>query len=402
MEGPSVPFRVGRQPIFDAKLKVHGYELLFRGSRPADAETMAADVLLHSGLDLGLQNLVGNKPAYIKLSRSYLVGGQDIPLSTDQVVIEVPQEVPRDPEVVAGCRELALNGYSLALDGYASGSEDPLLELASVVKLDVLGLPFDRLTEAVQRCSAYRARLVAKKVETTDELLACNALGFDLYQGYLLSRPQVVEGRGLTPAKVRCLQALDKLCDPTSSFEEIEAVIKTDGALSTRFLRAAGAGAAQGLYRPLRSVRDALVILGERRLRSWLSLILLEGTTTSSEEHVSIAMTRARMTELLAEQEAPQMADAAFTVGLVSSLDLLLGVPLPAVVKSLSLSPEVGQAVLSHTGPLGAFLSDVLAQEVGDLNARPRSGLSAEDVSNCYLRALGWANDVCSVLALTA
>ena len=63
MGGRSAPFRVGRQPIFDSKLKVHGYELLFRGAGPADSDAMTADVLVHSGLDLGLPSLVGNKPA---------------------------------------------------------------------------------------------------------------------------------------------------------------------------------------------------------------------------------------------------------------------------------------------------------------------------------------------------
>ena len=402
MEGRSVPFRVGRQPIFDSKLKVHGYELLFRGVSPAGSDAMTADVLVHSGLDLGLPSLVGNKPAFVNTTRPYLVGEQVIPFSPGQVVVEVLEDVPRDPEVVAGCRQLTLNSYTLALDDYVwGGDDDPLLEFASIVKLDVLALPIDRLTEAVLRCSAYGVRLVAEKVETKDELLMCEALGFDLYQGYLLSRPDIVEGRALTPAKAACLQALDKLCDPESSFDEVEAVVKTDGALCARFLRAAGAGTARGLYRRIRSVRDALVILGERRLRAWLSLMLLAGTEAGYEEQFAIAMARARMAELLAEQVAPYLADAAFTVGLVSSLDLLLGVPLPAVVEAMSLSPEVGQAVLARSGYLGAVLTDVLAQEFGNVGASSLSGLSAGDISRSYLQAIAWANDVCSVLEVS-
>jgi EAL and modified HD-GYP domain-containing signal transduction protein len=400
MDGRSVPFRVGRQPIFDSKLAVHGYELLFRGPGPSDADTMTADVLVHSGLDLGLPSLVGNKPAYVNATLSYLVGEQEIPFSPKEVVVEVLEDVPRDPEVVAGCRQLTLNGYTIALDDYVwGGDDDPLLQFASVVKLDVLALPFERLTEMVLHCSAYGVQLVAEKVETREQLLTCEALGFDLYQGYLLSRPGIVEGRALTPAKLACLQALDKLCDPSSSFEELEAVVKRDGSLSARFLRAAGAGTAHGLYRRLRSVRDALVVLGERRLRAWLSLMLLAGTEGSCEEQFAIAMARARMAELMAEKAAPGLADAAFTVGLVSSLNVLLGVPLPAVVEAMSLSPEVGQAVINHSGRLGVILSDVLAQEFGDIATSPLSGLSAGEVSVCYLEALGWANEVCSVFS---
>jgi c-di-GMP-related signal transduction protein len=395
----SASFRVGRQPIFDSKLTVHGYELLFRGESATDADAMTADVLVHSGLDLGLTSLVGDKPAYINVSRPYLVGEQEVPFSPKQVVVEVLEDVPRDPEVVAGCRQLTLNGYTLALDDYVWGGDgDPLLRYASVVKLDVLALPGERLAEAVLHCSAYGVRLVAEKVETKEALLMCEALGFDLYQGYLLSRPDTIEGRALTHSKVACLQALDRLCDPTSSLDEVEAIVKTDAALSARFMRAAGTGTARGLYRHLSSVRDALVILGERRLRAWISLMLLAGAEGGCQERFVIAMTRARMAELLAQRVAPRLADAAFTVGLVSSLDLLLGAALPAVVEAMALSPEVGEAVLQRSGILGAVLSEVLAQELGEAGPPVLPEMSAGEVSRCYLQALAWANEVCSVL----
>jgi len=399
MDGRSRQFLVARQPIFDSNLKVHGYELLFRGTGSPDGDTMTAHVLVHAGLDLGLGHLVGNKPAFINATRSYLVGEQEIPFSPDQVVIEILGSVPRDPDVIAGCRRLTRNGYTLALDDYVWGDDgDPLLEFASVVKLDVLALSLDQLTEAVRRCASYGVRLVAKKVETMDELLVCDALGFDLYQGYLLSRPLVVEGRELAPGKLNCLRALEVLCDPTTSFEDVEAVVKTDVALCSRFLRAAGAGSARGMFRPLRSVRDALVILGERQLRAWLSLMLLEGAHDGCQEQFSIAMARARMAELMAEKATPSLADAAFTVGLVSALDLLLGVPLPAIVQAMSLSSEVAHAILFHSGPLGGILSDVLARELGDMSALSRSEVGDDDVGECYLQAVAWANDVSSAL----
>ena len=60
-------FMVGRQPIFDARLSVHGYELLFRSrssTRP-DGDVMTADVLVRAGLDIGLRALVGTKLAFV-------------------------------------------------------------------------------------------------------------------------------------------------------------------------------------------------------------------------------------------------------------------------------------------------------------------------------------------------
>jgi hypothetical protein len=83
MEGQVSRFMVGRQPIFDAKLAVHGYELLFRGpgSPRPDGDAMTADILVRAGLDIGLEALVGSKLAFVNVTRSFLVGQHEVPFS---------------------------------------------------------------------------------------------------------------------------------------------------------------------------------------------------------------------------------------------------------------------------------------------------------------------------------
>jgi EAL and modified HD-GYP domain-containing signal transduction protein len=396
-------FMVGRQPIFDARLGVHGYELLFRDSslsRPC-GDAMTADVLLHVGLDMSLGSLVGDKLAFINTTRSYLVGEHEIPLPPRQTVIDVLEDVPRDPEVLAGCRRLAQNGYTLAADGRIADDYDPLLEVVSMIKVDVFGLTPELLPEAVMRCSAYGKKLVAKRVETREQMRACQKLGFDLFQGYLLSRPDIVEGKALSPSRVTCLRILERLCDPDISAREIEDIVKTDAALSYRFLRVAGVGAARGLARRISSVREGVVLLGQRRVRAWVALMLLTDSHEGADEQMNLAMTRARMAELLALRVNPETSEQAFTAGLVSSLDLLLGVPLEEVIDSLSLTTDLEDALLGQQGTLGNILSDVKAWEVGDCGF-VRSGLGVAAVADAYLDALAWATDICGVLEKSA
>jgi EAL and modified HD-GYP domain-containing signal transduction protein len=395
-------FMVGRQPIFDARLGVVGYELLFRDddARPC-GDAMTADVLVHTCLDLGLGALVGDKLAFVNTTRSYLVGEHEIPFPPRQTVIDILEDVPRDAEVIAGCRRLAQNGYTLAADGRAQDDYDPLLELVSMIKVDVLGLAPEELPAAVRYCSAYGVKLVAKRVETHEQLRACQRLGFDLFQGYVLSRPENVEGQAISPNRLACLRILEKLCDPDTSPEEIEDIVKTDAALSYRFLRVAGSGAARGLSRRLGSVREGVVLVGQRRLRAWVSLMLLsDQRQEGSEEQLTIAMTRAKMAELIASDLQPTLGDTAFTVGLISSLDILLGVSLEDVVGQLSLTSEIEEAVLNHAGLLGKIVEDVLAWEVGD-NRVVRCGMAMEGVADAYVQALKWATTVCGALEAT-
>ena len=71
---------VARQPIFDRNLHVAGYELLFRGGDAAtalvaDPEGATASVVLNSFTEIGLERLVGAKPAWVNVSREFVLGG---------------------------------------------------------------------------------------------------------------------------------------------------------------------------------------------------------------------------------------------------------------------------------------------------------------------------------------
>jgi len=373
-------FMVGRQPIFGAHLGIRGYELLFRGpkSQMADGVAMTADVLVRAGLDVGLGDLVGDKQVFVKAPRAFLVGEIEFPLPARQTVIEIVQDVARTPEVVAGCRHLVQNGFALALDHYVwDDDDDPLLELVSIIKLDVLTLTPTQLLNAVHHNSKFGVELLAEKIETREQLDLCQKIGFDLFEGYLLGRPEVVEGEALCPSQATCLRIMEELAGPSTSARRIEDIVQTDAALSYRFLRAAGAGAARGLYPRLGSVRDAVVSLGARRLRTWVTLMVLAGTHEGSDERLNLAMTRARMSELMAGELEPRLADSAYTVGLLSALELLLKTALPEIIDGLSLTAELEDALRGHTGALGHVLADVLGWE------------------ERYLEASGWATEVC-------
>jgi EAL and modified HD-GYP domain-containing signal transduction protein len=392
---------VGRQPIFDTGLDVRGYELLFRdpGTTLPGGDAMTADVLVRAGLDIGLRRLVGNKLVFVNATRPFLVGEQEIPFPPEQTVIEILESVSHDAEAISGCRWLLSQGYTLALDDYDwADPHDPLLQLVSIIKLDVLALTPQRLALDVERCSQLGIELVAEKVETHEQLDYCRDLGFGLFQGYLLSRPDVVEGQALSPSKATCLRVINALCDPFADADDIQRVVETDAALSYRFLRLAGEGAARGMYRRISSVREGVVLLGHHRLRAWVMLMLLAGSSTAATEQLHITMTRARMAELMATRLSPNLADSAFTVGLVSALELLLGAPLAVIVDSLALADELVDALLNKGGVLGRVLADVIAWEMGGEELRLRSGLSLGSLERCYLEALAWATEVCSLL----
>ncbi|HUY30753.1 MAG TPA: EAL domain-containing protein [Acidimicrobiales bacterium] len=400
--GPVTAFDVvvGRQPIFDRDRVVVGYELLFRH---LDGETdragaehglMTAEVVFGT-VSLGVDRLVGDKLAFVNADRAVLTGAVPIVLPPGRTVVEVLETVRPDDEVLAGCRRLARRGFVLALDDFEwfPGCE-PLLELASIVKLDVLAHGLDELPALLERCRGFGVDLLAEKVETPEQLDACRDLGFDYFQGYLLSRPKTVSGRAVAPDAAARLELVAKLAGGECDLAEIEAIVERVPAAAHQILGLAGIGAANGLRRPVRSIRDALVLVGWRSLQSWAALLALVDRGDPRSEGSVTALVRARMCELLAARTGAGASGAGFAAGMVSTFDVLLGVELGAVVDALGIDEELRIAALGGDSPIGRIVADVTDFQFGRHELACRSGASPLALQGAWAEAIDWAVQV--------
>jgi EAL and modified HD-GYP domain-containing signal transduction protein len=67
---------IGRQPIYDRKLGVYAYELLFRAADMntatiTDGDKATSDVIINTFLEIGLDNIVGDRLAFIGTTGRY-------------------------------------------------------------------------------------------------------------------------------------------------------------------------------------------------------------------------------------------------------------------------------------------------------------------------------------------
>lgn len=180
--------------------------------------------------------------------------------------------------------------------------------------------------------------------------------------------------------------------------ESLERLIRTNVDLSYKILRFVNS-ARYSLAREIDSVRDALVLMGLKQLRTLANMVALSGIDDKPSELVELSLIRARMCEQLAEHEGATGSDAAFTVGMLSTLDALLDRPLEEVMADLPLAPDISAALLDKAGALGKYLGWTLACESADWAALGASGMSASDVSSLYVEAWSWARETQSELA---
>ena len=391
---------VGRQPVFDRELAVVGYELLFRTlegtgfSDRLDGDLMTTSVLF-SSVGIGVNKLVGDKVIFCNADRGLLTGSVPVVLAPERTVFEVIESVALDDEVVAGCERLVHQGFMLALDHFrwVDGVER-LLELASIVKIDLQLVPDDKLGPLMEQCRKYDVSLVAEKVETQGQLKHCQDLGFDYFQGYLLSRPRIVPGRTLDSSSVARLQLAAQLASSECSASQLEEIIRAEPAMAYQLLQMAGVGADHGFRRRVQTLREALVIVGWRQLQSWIGFLILTNKGETSEEEVVTTLTRARMTELLALEMYPHLSGLAFAAGMLSAFDLLLGVRLEEVLISLPLDAELHDAVLGKDTEVGRVVADVIDCQLGRPEEATRCALDEQVLHRASIKALGWALEV--------
>ncbi len=401
----------GRRPVFGVDLIVAGYRPGVARWGPAaedggpaaradEAEVLTEELAgRHAGRP-GWERLCAGKLIYVTPSRRFVSGEETLPLPPERTVLLVGPARAGEPDVVDGYRRLAARGFLVALDGLDGFAADsPLLELSSFALVDFLGLPSFGLRGLLDLAHAAGIRPVAVGVDDTARMAMAQHAGFDMFEGRMLSRPLSARPDALTPGRLTVLRMIEAVNDPRTSAADLQKLVEADAGLSYRLLHVSSLGASGGLRRPVQSVREATVLLGREWMYRWLVLMLVADANQGAPEQITMAMSRARMAELVAVAGRAAPADAAFTVGLVSALDLVLCAPLADIVAKLAITEDLVQALLHRRGRLGEVLDDVLDWEAGRPPERPRSGVEHLVLEQLYVDAVGWAEGLMDMLA---
>jgi EAL and modified HD-GYP domain-containing signal transduction protein len=397
-------FLIGRQQILDRNMNVFAYELLFRdanGQGPQFTEATEASnrVIVDSLLEGGLDRIVGPHRAFINFTRENLLCGTAKLLPKDRVVIEVLESVEVDHELVQAVRELARSGYMIALDDFVfSDAWLPLIQVAHIIKLDILQLTTETSLRYISSLKKMSVRFLAEKVETHDQYAAYRELGCDYFQGFLFSRPHIIRGRRVGAGQHAVMRLLAEINRANVTFDDLVQSISLDVGLSYKLLRYINNSVMFRLPRKVESIRRAVLCLGMREVRRWANLVALASFPKMPKELIVMSLVRARMCELLAASSSRDELDEFFLTGLMSMLEQLTNVELKDILSDLPLPEEVVRALLLREGPLGDALRCAVNYECWNLDAVGFAGLTMAEIGQVYRDAVAWANDAVSSL----
>jgi EAL and modified HD-GYP domain-containing signal transduction protein len=395
---PGAPVVVARQPIFDRRETVVGFQLLAPSAPIGDPRGATSSLLVQALADIGLARLVGARRAYMGITREFLLAVRPLPLPPESVVLELDADQPVDDALRAIVREAADDGFRLALDDFRPGcAGEALLDLVHTVKLDVGRLDDAELASAVGQLRNLGKVVIADGVDTRAEYDICRELGVDGFQGRFFAEPVMLTGRAMPTHRLRALSMLVQRGE-TTSFEQLERVIAEDPGLSHKLVRLANS-AFFGVRRPVSSIHDALLQLGSVVVRRWAMLLMLASVTDRPTHMLEVGLLRARLCELVAARHPGAEADRAFTAGLFSVVDSLLGTTMRDLLAELPFDERMKSALRDHDGPEGHVLAAVLAYEVGDFRKCSEHGVSLLDIAHAFREALDWSNDAVMAVA---
>lgn len=399
---------VARQPIFTRNLRVYAYELLFRSSLDNvfghhEGSQASSKVITDSFLAIGLDVLTGRRKAFINFTRDLLIQEYAFLFPRKQMVVEILEEVHPDAEVVAACRKLKRAGYLLALDDFIDqAAYAPFFEVADILKVDFLATDAAARRKMVERLAGRDIKLLAEKVETREAFDEAVAQGYTYFQGYFFSKPVVLQGREVPGFKFNYIKLLQAVNQPDLDYTEMEGIIQRDVSLAYKFLRYINS-AAFGWSRTIKSIREALTLLGQNEVRRWVSLIALSGMGQDKPQELTMeSIIRAKFCESLAGAAGlEERKFDLFLMGMFSMLDAILDRPLADALAPIPLADDVKSALLSGGGRFRQLLELVLAYErahwMGLSDCASGLGVDETRVPEIYLRAVEWAEQVFQV-----
>jgi len=320
--------------------------------------------------------------------------------SKDKIVVEILEDVKPGLEVLNACRDITRDGYMVAMDDFDYRPElEPLISISNLIKIDFRSTPYKAIQENVKRLSRYDVHLLAEKIETYEEFSKALEMGFTYFQGYFFCKPEVIKGKDISASDLNILNIMVEANKEEIDFQILERLIGRDVAISYKLLRYINSAYFKRV-RKISSIKQAISLLGERRIRRFLSIIAMAHLSHEKpNELFRRSVIRARLCEMIGETVHSSVpASELFVVGLFSLIDAILDDSMENIMKRLPLSREIKDVLLYNSGELKKYLTLAISYESGNWERMPEAAaaveINEEKLPTCYLDSIKWADSL--------
>ncbi|WP_448590050.1 EAL and HDOD domain-containing protein [Thermodesulfobium sp.] len=392
---------VARQPILNAEKKTYGYEVLYRdtdinnfsGKNPEEA---SLKVIVDLFTNYGITYIGKGLPVFLNIPLNTLKKTLP-PIPQESTFFEINQDeisVDSDLQFIA---KLYYSGINLSYQG-SDLPDQSILNFFKAIKIDFSLTPKDKRA-ILPKYTPKNKILIAHKIE--DNRLYQEALeeGYNLFQGFYFSKPETLSKKDFTASQIEILNILRMLLSEDLKWDKIEKEIKKNAYLTIKILKLVNSSFF-GFRCEVKSVLQAIVLLGRKQMIKWLLMILITEKTQAPLELLKVTLTRARLMQLLAQETSKKFKeDEYYLIGLLSLFDVITGFSKESILIHLPLSETISNAIRGIENPQTKnylqALKLVELYEKGDwekvISMCYELRIRHDRMGNLYMEAINWA-----------
>ena len=355
-EADSLSVSIARRPVFDNRGRLWGYELFCvgGGETPFGNFPYQSDTAINvaSSAYLCLQRILqGGKKIMVDFTEKNILDKLPYVLPPLHSAVKVGEDIIRQPSGMEVLNRLKLDGYPIAIRSFTGNPEcEQLYKLASIIAIETRGKEGEGIQADLARARHYSALPLASEVQDRHLYEICRGLKFPLFSGPYFKYPDKTTVRKLTSSEVLRFSLLKLIETEDPETPQIAEAIQSDVTISFRLLAFLNS-AAFAFSQRIKSIRQAVALLGWYNIKSWLRVILLTDMSQSREEEelVLLSAQRGMFLEYVSREHDFWGFDpgSLHLLGLFSLLDTLLALPMAEIVAHLPLDNKL-KAALCH------------------------------------------------------
>jgi EAL and modified HD-GYP domain-containing signal transduction protein len=351
---PANSVSIARRPVFDIRKRLWGYDLFCVGGADALHGDSSASpdtaISLVSSAYLYLQQILnGGKKILVDFTEKSVLDRLPYALPPVSSAIQVSEAIGRQPESMDVLNGLKNDGYLIAIRNFSGNPEyDSIYWLANIIAIETRGKGKEELRADLGEAARYNALALASEVQDRSQYDVCRELKFPLFSGPFFKYPDRVTVRKLSSSEILRFKILESIETEDPDISRIAQAIQTDATVSFRLLAFLNS-AAFAFSQRIKSIQQAVSLLGWHSTRNWLRVILLTDMSQSkeAEELVMLSAQRGMFLECVARDHDfwGFVPESIHLLGLFSLLDALLALPMAEIVGHLPVDNKLKAAL---------------------------------------------------------
>lgn len=392
-----------RQPILDSNEKLVAYELVYfqdASSLYNKRDARVANTIVTFFNELNADSFLGGKDCFLTFTPNLLM--KEIPNVFDvkKLVIQIEENILVNPEA----RDILLRykqaGYRIAVLGFDfNRTFMNMLPFIDIIKVDFSNPDREYINSVCKLTKSFGKQLAAYGINSSEEKELSVSYGCDYYQGESVAAMLSTKVHKLEHLQSNFFRLMSAISKEIPDFDEIAQIISRDVTLSYSLLKLVNS-AYFALPNRVKDVKQALTILGLGQLKQWVYLLSFSDDGGVADEVIKISFLRGTFCQEVAGYipDFPLHRQEAYLLGMFSTLNLLMQVPLEEALSQLPLSDELKGGLLGQESQSAELLKLCLAYENGkwsEVSAlAEKLGVSEEVIRSKYLASVEYVNGI--------